>query len=239
MAEDSAASDFRMHGARTAMSAGLAHIEEQINGIESAIVGNPGLAFDLAKTVIESTCKTILSERNIAFGPADDLPKLFKIATNNLPFLPVSASGEADVRKSLAQTLNGLHTAVLGVCELRNACGFASHGADGPRPAMEAVQALLAAGTADAIVGFLHRVHRQDRAQAGSKVMNYEENRKFNEYIDDTHERVQILKEYFDPSRILFELAPEAYRLYLAEYLPDDHADGDTVEEADGSGQPR
>jgi len=188
--------------------------------------------------VIESTCKTILSERKIAFGSADDLPKLFKIATSNLPFLPVSASAEADIRKSLAQTLNGLHTAVQGVCELRNACGFASHGADSSRPVMETVQALLAAETADAIVGFLYRVHRQDRTPAGSKAMNYEENRKFNDYIDDAHGRVQIFEEYFDPSRILFELAPEAYRLYLAEYSPEDDADEDTVKETHRGGQP-
>ena len=79
----------------------------------------------------------------------------FKIAstdTTNLPLLPASASSEAEARKSLAQTLSGLHTALQGVCELRNAYGFASHGSDGPRPVMEGVQALLAAQAADAIV---------------------------------------------------------------------------------------
>ncbi len=238
MAVEPATGAFVMHGARSAISAGLSHIEEQVSGIELAVVDNPGLAFDLAKTVIESACKTILAERNVAFGSADDLPKLFKVVTSWLPFLPVSASGEGDIRKSLAQTLNGLHTAVQGVCELRNACGFASHGADGPRPAMETVQALLAAGTADAIVGFLYRVHRQDRALADSKAPNYQENTEFNQYTDDTHKRVQIFEEYFDPSRILFELAPEAYRLYLAEYSLEVDAAGNTVKEADESGQP-
>ena len=224
MAETPAPRDFRMHGARAAMAAGLSHIEQQINGIEAAIENNPGLTFDLAKTLIESTCKTILSERNVAYDPSDDLPKLFKITTNHLPFLPVAASGEAGIRNSLARTLGGLRTAVQGVCELRNACGFASHGADGPRPALETVQALLAAETADAVVGFLYRIHTQDRTPPGSPRLNYDDHSDFNEYVDELHDRARVFEEDFEPSKILFGLAPEAYRLYLAEYAPEPDA---------------
>jgi hypothetical protein len=148
-----------MHGARAAMDGGMLHIEQQVEGLESAVSNNPGLAFDLAKTLIESACKTILTERSVVYSATDDLPKLFKSATQQLPFLPTSASGESDARKSLAQTLSGLSTALQGVSELRNTYGFASHGKDGPPPIMEGAQALLAAQTADAIVGFLHRCH--------------------------------------------------------------------------------
>src|SRR3954464_2369414 len=116
--------EFAMHGARAAIGDGLSHIEEQVRGIERAVLENPGLAFDLAKTIVESTCRTILSDRRIAFGHEDDLPRLFKTVTTNIPILPVAASGEAEARKSLVQTLNGLHTALQGVCELRNAYGF-------------------------------------------------------------------------------------------------------------------
>src|SRR5258708_24334298 len=98
--------DFVMHGARGAMAGGLTQIEEQVKGIERAVVENPGLAFDLAKTVVESACRTILSERRIAFGTDDDLPRLFKTVTTSLPMLPVAASSEVEARKSLAQTLN-------------------------------------------------------------------------------------------------------------------------------------
>src|SRR3989304_2911152 len=126
MSEASLTIGFTMRGARTAMADGMPHIEEQFKGIESGVRENPSLAFDLAKTLIESACKTILTERAIAFDPGDDLPKLFKAATNSLPFLPPSASGAAKVRKSLARTLNGLQTAVQGLWEVGNECGFAS-----------------------------------------------------------------------------------------------------------------
>jgi hypothetical protein len=211
-------SPFIMHGARAAIASGLVHIETQVIAIERAVHENPGLAFDLAKTLVESACRTILTERAIAFDPSDDLPKLFKTATSSLPFLPASESDKADIRKSLAQTLGGLHTAVQGVCELRNECGFASHGSGSERPALEAIQAMLAAGTTDAIVGFLHRVHRQDHPQSPNSSSRFDDSSDFNEYIDELHDRVRIFEEDFAPSRILFELAPEPYRLYLGEF---------------------
>jgi Abortive infection C-terminus len=214
--------DFVMHGARTAMAGGLSHIEEQVKGIERAVTENPGLAFDLAKTVVESACRTILTERKIAFGLDDDLPRLFKNVTMNLPLLPVAASSEAEARKSLAQTLNGLHTALQGVCELRNAYGFASHGADGMRPVMEGVQALLAAQAADAIVGFLHRVHRQERRSPPSMRIEYEESGDFNFYIDETNEQVLIFDLTYRPSEVLFMVDQEAYRDLLASYKSED-----------------
>src|SRR5262245_35910595 len=108
-------SPFVMHGTRDAMAAGLAHVEEQVKGIEAAVIENPALAFDLAKTLVESICRAILVERKIAYSQDDDLPRLFRIASNHLPFLPPMASGEAEARQSLTRTLNGLRTAIQGV----------------------------------------------------------------------------------------------------------------------------
>jgi hypothetical protein len=212
------ASRFVMHGARDAISGGLVHVEQQVKSIELAVGENPGLAFDLAKTLIESICRTVLGERNIAFNQDDDLPKLFKTASQSLPFLPASASGEAEIRKSLAQTLSGLHTVVQGVCELRNQCGFASHGSGEPRPPMEAAQALLAAEAADTIVGFLHRVHRQDRTPLPSPRALYDDNPEFNDSVDEAHGMIRIYEVEFSPSEVLFQMEPESYRVYLAEY---------------------
>jgi hypothetical protein len=214
-------SPFVMHGARDAMASGLLHIEEQVKGIEAAVVENPALAFDLAKTLVESTCRAILGERQIAYGEDDDLPKLFRTAFQHLPFLPAMASGEAEARESLTRTLHGLSTAIQGVCELRNRCGFASHGSGHPRPPMESVQALLAAGAADTIVGFLYRVHRQDRTLPPSPRALFEANPAFNDSVDEAHGTIRIFESEFRPSEVLFVMEPESYRIHLAEYDQD------------------
>jgi hypothetical protein len=213
--------EFLMYGARAAIAGGMSHIEEQVKGIERAVVENPGLAFDLARTVVESACRTILTDRMISFGPDDDLPRLFKTVTINVPMLPVAASTEAEARKSLVQTLNGLHTALQGVCELRNAYGFASHGTGGPRPAMESVQALLAAQAADAIVGFLHRTHCEDRGAPTGERLEFDGNEEFNTYIDESNQQIQIFDLAYSPSEVLFAVDQQAYRDLLAGFEPD------------------
>ena len=78
-----AADDFVMHGAWAAMAGGMVHISEQVKSIEWAVIDNPGLAFDLSKTVVESACRTILSERKFSFATDADLP-------NRLVFLMVN-----------------------------------------------------------------------------------------------------------------------------------------------------
>jgi len=212
---------FVMHGARDAIAGGLVHIEQQVKSIELAVVENPGLAFDLAKTLVESVCRAVLGERSITFGEDDDLPKLFKSASQSLPFLPPTASNAAEVRRSLAPTLSGLSTAIQGICELRNQCGFASHGSGGPRPVMESVQALMAAEAADMIVGFLHRVHRQDRTPLPSSRGLYDDNPEFNESVDDAHGMIRIYEVEFRPSEVLFQMEPETCRVYRAEFETD------------------
>ncbi len=219
---------FVMHGARDAMTRGLAHIEEQVKGIEEAIVENPHIAFDLAKTLIESTCRTVLRERGVSYAQTDDLPKLFKAASYNLPFLPSTASDAAKVRKSLEKTLNGLSTTIQGICELRNQCNFASHGSDSSRPAMEESQALLAAEAADTIVGFLHRVHRQDR---NSPMAAFDDNAAFNQHLDEVCGPVRILESEFRASEVLFQMEPETYRICLTEFQDNDTKAAASAEE--------
>ncbi|WP_374425433.1 abortive infection family protein [Paracoccus sp. (in: a-proteobacteria)] len=228
---------FVMHGARDAMSAGLAHIEEQVKGIEQAVVENPGLAFDLAKTLVESTCRAILDQRTITYSHKDDLPKLFKAAARSVPMLPPTAAAAASVRASLDQTIGGLHTAIQGICELRNQCGFASHGAGEPRPIMEAVQALLAAEAADAIVGFLHRVHRQDRTPAPPAGPSFDDSGPFNDHVDETFGPVRVFDVEFRASEVLFRLEPDTYRIYLAEF-DGTNAEADAHAPAEEEAQP-
>lgn len=221
MAEDIIGSEaFVMRGARAAMAQGLAHVEQQVTALERAVSENPGLAFDLAKTLVESACRTILTERKQAYAGSDDLPKLFKAVTTILPLSPSSTGSIPDGHKSLRQTLNGLHTALLGVCELRNEFGFASHGSDGTRPRMESIQAMLAAQAADTIVGFLHATHQQERAVQRAAPLRFEDHAVFNDYVDESHGNVQIFDLSFRASEVLFRVDHEGYRDALASFDP-------------------
>ncbi|MCL1040549.1 hypothetical protein L2712_02620 [Shewanella marisflavi] len=56
----------------------LVYVAQQITRMEAAVNNDPSLAIGTAKELIESCCKTILAERNIAVGNSDDAPKLVK-----------------------------------------------------------------------------------------------------------------------------------------------------------------
>ena len=148
--------------------------------------------------------------------------------TKHLPFLPVSIANAADARKKLLQTLGGLHTSVLGVCELRNAYGFASHGTETQRPVMSSAQAILAAQAADTIIGFLHRIHRQDGSLVASAKLTYDDTPDFNNYVDFANDPVQIFHLEYKASDVLFNVDLEAYRDLLSNYGNDEAATNTT-----------
>src|SRR5258708_3227399 len=127
---DVTSADFMMAGAREVLAflPGALHIERQVAALEGAVNNNPALAFDLAKTLIESVCKTLLQDRGKPAGDEAELSPLFRETLANLRLMPDTHSGSTEVRNSLKKTLGGLHTVVQGICELRNAEGFASHG---------------------------------------------------------------------------------------------------------------
>jgi hypothetical protein len=200
-----------MLGARAAIVAGLTHIQRQVSTLEEAIWQQPELAFDIAKALVESVCKTILNDRKIEFSKTDDLPKLYRAVITVLPLLPPQASAEVKARESLKKTMGGLHTTLQGICELRNAQGFTSHGVGTERAELGSTQALLAAQSADAIIAFLHSNHISDRGQTPTHKLQYGDTREFDEYIDSTCDTVRILGLEYSPSEVLFYVDNEAY----------------------------
>ena len=214
-----------MHGARQAVAnGGMRHVEEQVNAIERAVNEQSSLVFDLARTIVESACRTILTERGTPYSARDELPTLFRTVTRTLPLLPTAASDEAEARRSLTQTLNGLHTALQGVCELRNEYGFASHGSDGRQVRLEVDQAMLAAQAADAIVGFLSRAHSQDRAVLPEVRLQYDQQPDFNEHVDNANDISRVFSFEYSASEVLFYVDNDAYRTILREFVEEDIA---------------
>jgi Abortive infection C-terminus len=201
---------FVMQSSRMAIEAGLSHILRQVTTLEEAIWKEPGLAFDLAKVLVESVCKSLLTNIGISFAHDEDLPKLYKLVTTNMPLLPMGASSEIAARESVKKALGGMASALVAICELRNAYGFASHGSASERTAMESAEALLAAQAADAIVGFLYANHIRDR-QPAAPVPAYGDYPDFNSHVDYENSLVSIFDLEYLPSEVLFYVDRAAY----------------------------
>ena len=102
---------------------------------------------------------------------------------------------------------------------------------------MEGIQGLLVAQAADAIIGFLYRVHRQDLSRPKTDRLEYDANPDFNEWLDEQSEPVHILSlPPYRPSDVLFSVDQEAYRELLNDYRAEDQT-GNQAGETDQEGE--
>ena len=61
----------------------------------------------------------------------------------------------------------------------------------------------------------------------------YEVSAGFNDYVDEAHEMIRIFEVQFRPSEVLYQMEPETYRVYLAEFEADNEsAEGGPAEMA-------
>lgn len=234
---------FAMDGAReiVARTAGAAHIEQQVRALEDAVATNPGLAFDLAKALIESVCKTIMRDRAQAVSDEDNLPRLFGTTLRQLRVLPDAHTADAETGRSIRKTVAALSAVVQGICELRNKQGFASHGKLAETQPLESVQAELVARAADAVVTFLYKAHTSYAIQSPTpKRVELVDNDDFNTFVDESHELVHIFDLQYRPSEVLYYVDYEAYVDKLALFGEDAAEDavenGNAGEAVDAAG---
>jgi hypothetical protein len=237
---DATGGQFRMVGVRAALADGpiAEAIEQQINAIESTMESVPDFAFDLSKTLVESVCKTVLADIGQPADPNWDAPRLLRETTNRLSLLPRNHQDTQRARESVEKTIRGLLQTIQGLCELRNNFGMASHGRDSYTSRLDLRQATLAAQSADTIVSFLYRIHRDALLQAPGARVYYEDHMDFNEIFDRDYEVVKFGELELLPSRVLFHTDREAYKTSLNEFIAErDAMNGGETSEIGGGAQ--
>jgi hypothetical protein len=135
------------------------HLREQIERIERSIESDPALAIGSAKELIETCCKTILTERGKPVSGSPDIPKLTKDTLRELKLVPEGvhdATRGADVLKRLLQSLGTIGN---NLAELRGLYGT-GHGKHSKFEGLSPSHARLAVGCAATLVTFLFDTHK-------------------------------------------------------------------------------
>jgi len=138
------------------------HMADQIRRMESAVESDPCLAIGTAKELIETCCKTILSERGKPVTGTPDVSTLTKETLKELKLIPEGiheATRGADVIKRL---LSNLGTIGNGLAELRGLYGT-GHGKHGRTTGLGARHAKLAVGAAATLTVFLFETHKETK----------------------------------------------------------------------------
>lgn len=195
-------------------------IEWAIREIESNIKERPGLVFDYAKSLIETTCKTIFKEMGKNADEGWSVQQLASFTLKAVVRVPDGHPDPAAAKKRLETALSGLIGVVHGLGELRNLEGELGHGKEADRVTLEPCHAEFAARAADAVIKFLVEAHRNALvADGGAPLLSYFEHPDFNDYVDELHKPVAIFVGQYKASEVLFQMDLQTYKDALAEYL--------------------
>ncbi len=146
----------------------LEHMRREIDRLRTSVETDPGHAIGTAKELVESCCKTILSELKVSVEKCVELMPLVKLTVKQLKLTPDdidNAVKGAEIVRQLLHKLGGL-THELG--ELRNLYG-SGHGRDGKFKGLQPRHARLAVGTAGTLATFLFETHLQRSTETGRK----------------------------------------------------------------------
>lgn len=133
-------------------------LQRQVQRMHEAVDQDPGLAVGTAKELLETTCKTILSERGIEPDNGWDVVRLVKRTRQELRLLPEDVPDEAKGVGTIRRLLSNLGTVAQGMAELRNLYGT-GHGRAAGTSGVQPRHARLAVGAAATLAAFLFETH--------------------------------------------------------------------------------
>ena len=138
------------------------HLAELIRRMEDSVETDPSLAIGTAKELIETCCKTILSERGKEISGTPDIPTLTKATLKELNLVPEEVPNAAHGADVIRRLLSNLSTVGYGLAELRNLYGT-EHGQLSSSSGLTARHAKLAVGAASTLTVFLFETHAQTK----------------------------------------------------------------------------
>jgi hypothetical protein len=128
-------------------------VQQHLERMSVNVERDPPAAVGSAKELVESVCKFILDDYNVAYEKADSLLDLYKKAAKTLKLNREAVPDSVKGSESAQRVLQNLATAVQSLAELRNELGL-GHGKTKPSPAF-ARHARLAFNASRAVVEFL------------------------------------------------------------------------------------
>ncbi len=136
------------------------YLSQQIDLMVGMQTTNPTDAIGKAKELIESCCKTILDEMNIAWNRNDDVPQLTNKVMDALDLLPSNVQPTDQGADAIKAVLGNLRAIPTKLAELRNPFG-SGHGKSASFQGLEDRHAKLAVGSSITFVDFIWNTYEE------------------------------------------------------------------------------
>lgn len=213
---------FRLTACRELMDShpGSLRIERQVNAIEASFPNDPGTMVVFCRSIIETTCKTILSDRSVEIGANPNFSTLLTRTRQVLGLeKPRSEDSDAKTRKNLGMVTSGIGQIVEGLGNLRNSDGSFAHGADAYAPLFDTEYAEILARAADAVVGFLFKSHLAQSSEDPHSRVSFGAYPDFDDIVDNDNDEISVFEAPIRPSEALYHCEPLLYNNELRRHL--------------------
>jgi len=147
------------------------YLSQQITRMESAVLPDPTLAIGTSKELIETCCKTILRERNVAFEKRAEITELVKLTVKELELTPDDIPDRAKASDTMKRLLSNLASIAQGIAELRNSYG-SGHGKPAGTKGLGSRHAKLAVGAASTLAVFLVETYNERKVRQEKNITN-------------------------------------------------------------------
>ncbi|RCS73063.1 abortive infection family protein [Vibrio casei] len=190
-----------------------------IQSIQTAFdEGQSGMVVGQCKSLIESFAKSILDEFKVPYEKDIAVGKLVKKALHSLG-VGENTDNPKKTREAYLKFVvsfgSNIESAVKGIGELRNDFCPLAHGRSIYQQNLDVSYALFIANQTDSLVWFIHEL----RVRAlEPKEEEYIQDPDFDEYLNDSHEAIDILGDTYIPSEILWHVNPDVYQKAVADY---------------------
>ena len=142
------------------------YIRNQVKRMEQSVESDPAAAIGASKDLIETCCKTILTDLGIAGVDDMDVPKLVKETSKALKLTPEDVPETSRGKDAMRRLLGSLATMATSLAELRNEYGT-GHGKHGMTKAPKPRHARLAVTSAAAFASFMMETHQMKQEKSG------------------------------------------------------------------------
>lgn len=185
--------------------------ESHVSTIERSVESNPALCIETCKSLVESICKTILTNQNANYNEYDKFNVIVKKTMESL------VSPNERYKEELIELARRIASVSQILAEIRNKSGFASHGQDIKHPAINSTLSLLAFKAADVIGGFIMHYYITNTTRRDSRI-HYEDCRLFNELFDEDNP-LELGGVILSSSEALYYQDYQAYKELYFSYL--------------------
>lgn len=103
------------------------YVNKQVQLMNQSIKENPHLALGIAKELIETCCKSILTEENVTIDKDWDILKLVRETNKTIDLFPFEIDNKETTKNAVSKILGGFSNIIHGITELRNIYG-SGHG---------------------------------------------------------------------------------------------------------------